>query len=54
MSGARDHRRRKNIRRTGGRRRRIEASEWEGREREEQLAFLREEEERLGAGVRRI
>jgi len=26
------------------------ASEWEYREREEQLAFLREEEERLGAG----
>jgi len=27
-----------------------EASEWEDREREERLAFLREEEERLGAG----
>jgi len=26
-----------------------EASEWENREREEQLALLREEEERLGA-----
>ena len=55
MSGARNHRRRKNIRPTGGRRRRRrEASEWEDRERQQQLAFLREEEERLGAGVRRI
>ena len=50
MSGARNHRRRKNIRPTSGRRRRrIEASEWEDREHEEQLA-----EEKLGAGVRRI
>ena len=31
-----------------------EASEWEDREREEQLAFLREEKERLEAGVGRI
>jgi len=32
----------------------IEASEWENREREEQLALLREEEERLGRRTRRI
>jgi len=31
-----------------------EASEWEDREHEEQLTFLREEDEGLGRGVRRI
>jgi len=48
---SRDNRRRKDERPTGGRRgrrRASEASEWEDREREEQLALLREEEERPG------
>jgi len=40
------------VRPTGGRRRRRRGhSEWEDREREEQLAFLREEVEMLGEGI---
>jgi len=49
-------RRREDVRPIGSRRRirrGREASEWEYREREEQLAFLREEEERLGLGFSR-